>query len=396
MKKLLSIFLSLGLGLFLAAGLVSLADDSLVLLFGFHLLTLPSGILSVLGCLMVILVYGLMGLTPMIPKRVFLPVTLFYIAGLLVVFPVLIYGYGWMLQVDWMLSLGQVILGLGLLWRLRGGWKFRWLIVGPEHLGTRGFSWLNLSVFVAVNILGVVPALLLYVALCAALAVDHFSGSFLALRPGGLTVQVRKYVRDDGKTIRLVPMAHIGEADFYRKVAESFPTNSIILMEGVTDWKRLITNEASYQRAAKSLGLKEQQEEFAPTRGERVMADMDVARFSTNTIGFINLVVFIHAKGLNAETLSALMRYTPPPGIEKQVMDDLLRRRNRHLLDEIRTRLPETENIIVPWGVAHMPELAQEIQKDGFRLDESQAYRVIRFHFIPAQPEPTPAPPRPD
>jgi hypothetical protein len=101
--------------------------------------------------------------------------------------------------------------------------------------------------------------------------VDHFSGGFLALRPGGLTVQVRKYVRDDGKTIQLVPMAHIGEADFYRKVAETFPTNSIILMEGVTDWKRLITNEASYKRAAKSLGLAEQEEEFTPTRGEMVM-----------------------------------------------------------------------------------------------------------------------------
>jgi len=68
-------------------------------------------------------------------------------------------------------------------------------------------------------------------------------------------------------------MAHIGEADFYRKVSQSFPSNSIILMEGVTDRKSLITNEASYKRAAKSLGLVEQEEEFMPTQGEMVMAD---------------------------------------------------------------------------------------------------------------------------
>jgi hypothetical protein len=36
----------------------------------------------------------------------------------------------------------------------------------------------------------------------------------------------------------------------------------------------------------------------------------------------------------------------------------------------------------VPWGVAHMPEIAAEIQKAGFRLNESQDYSVIKFHSI--------------
>jgi hypothetical protein len=49
------------------------------------------------------------------------------------------------------------------------------------------------------------------------------------------------------------------------------------------------------------------------------------------------------------------------------------------LLNEVKTRLPETENIVVPWGAAHMPEIAREIQKDGFRLEESRDYTVIRF-----------------
>ena len=74
-----------------------------------------------------------------------------------------------------------------------------------------------------------------------------------------------------------------------------------------------------------------------------------------------------------------LMTLSPPPGFEKELFDDLLRKRNRHLLSEMQKRLPETDNIVVPWGAAHMPEIAREIQKDGFLLEESRDYPVIRF-----------------
>jgi hypothetical protein len=68
-----------------------------------------------------------------------------------------------------------------------------------------------------------------------------------------------------------------------------------------------------------------------------------------------------------------------PPHFEEQLFDDLLRKRNRHLLGEIRARLSEADLIIVPWGVAHMPEIAREIQKLGFRLEETQDLTVIRL-----------------
>ena len=91
------------------------------------------------------------------------------------------------------------------------------------------------------------------------------------------------------------------------------------------------------------------------------------------------MVMLIHARGVNAETMLKLMSFSPPPHSEEQLLDDLLRKRNRHLLEELQARLPETDHIIVPWGVAHMPGIAAEIQKAGFRLDETQEYVVIRF-----------------
>jgi hypothetical protein len=209
--------------------------------------------------------------------------------------------------------------------------------------------------------------------------VDHFSDGFMALRPGGFTVQVRKYVRNDGKTIELFPMSHVADAGFYQRVSQTFPTNSIILMEGVTDNQNLLTNKISYQRMAKSLGLAEQKVKFGPSRGEMVRADVDVDQFSKNTIDLLNLVMLFHAQGVNAGNVLKLMQYSPPPHFEEQLYDDLLRKRNQHLVEGIQSHLSETDNIMVPWGVAHMPGIAREIQKSGFRLDETKEFMVIRF-----------------
>ncbi len=379
LRRVLAGLLSLCLAIFLADAIVSLLDDSLILCFGVHLFTSIRTLVGLVTLLVALLIYCLMGLTPMIPKRLFLPLTLFGPAGMLLVFLLLIYYYDRIQQLAWALSLCQLILGLGILYCVQGGIKLRWPLVPENHLESRRFSWLNLSAFMLVNLFLVLPAGVIYLVMCAVLAVDHFSEGFLALRPRGLTVQVRTYHRDDAKTIQLVPMSHVGEPDFYRKLSQSFPADSVILMEGVTDNQNLLTNQITYHRMATSLGLAEQEQEFNPSRGELVMADVDVDQFNTNTIGFLNLVMRLHSKGVTPETILQIIRFTPPPHFEEQLFADLLGKRNRHLLQEIQARLPQADNLIVPWGVAHMPEIAREIQKSGFRLSQTQEYVTIRF-----------------
>jgi hypothetical protein len=380
-RQVLSFLLSLYLGLFLTDAVVSLVDDSLILLFDIRVFTAVRGVVFCFSLLLTVVVYGLMGLTPMIPKRWFLPVALFNPLTALAVIPFAIYFYSRLQPISGVISLCQLIFGLGILYWVQGGFKLHWPLVAVGRLKLQGFSWLNLSGFLALNLLVGLPAAVVYLAVCAALAVGHFSEGFLALRPGGLTVQVRSYVRNDGKTIRLVPMAHIGEADFYQQLSQSFPTNAVVLMEGVTDKGNLLTNRITYQRMATSLGLSEQHEEFHPVRAKLVMADVDVEQFAPTTIGFLNLVMLIHAKGLNVENLLRMLQFSPPPHFEEQLFDDLLRKRNRHLLDELQARLSQPEQIIVPWGVAHMPGIAEGIQASGFRLDETHQYTVIRFRF---------------
>ena len=381
MRRILAGLLSVCLALFLADAALSLLEGSLSLLFRTHLLTTLCGLVGLLALPTGLLLYGLMGLTPMIPKRLFLPVALFNPATLLGFIPVAIYHYGRMEQIGWIISFCQLILGVAILWRVQGGLRLGWPLVPERRLGPRPFTWRNLCGFLAVNLLVLLPAILVYLAVCASLAVQHSSGGFLALRPGGFTVQVRQYVRDDGKTILLAPMAHIGEADFYRKLSQSFPTNSVVLMEGVTDHKGLLTNGVSYKRVATSLGLAEQQKEFKPVQVEMVRADIDVDQFTTNTLGLLNLVMFIQAKGLNAETLPMLFGFSAPPDVETQFFDDIVRKRNQHLLEEIQARLSGSQPLVVPWGAYHMPGIAEGIKASGFRLGETREYTVIHFHF---------------
>lgn len=382
MKRAISILLSLCLGLFVVSGALSVVDDSLQLFCGRDFLSFFSGTLYFLAILVTLLVYILIGFFPMIPKRVFASLALFYLAGLLAMFPVAIYaGADWMhscLWLDWVISIGQVVMGLGILYWLWGGWKFRWLLVDDKHLGTSRFSWRNLVAFLAINVFVLLPAMGIYFFFCTALAVDHFTAGFLALHPGSLEARVRQYVRSDGKRIELVPMAHVADANFYERISASFPTNSIVLMEGVTDEQNLLPHGISYQRMAHSLGLVEQKKVFKP-QGTVVMADVDVDEFTTNTIKALNLALLVHAKGVNAETMMAWVQYSPPPDFLTQLDDDIVRKRNEHLLKQLQAELPESDIIIIPWGAGHMPGIESAIETNGFHLDRTDEYTVIRF-----------------
>src|SRR5262249_16773460 len=155
---------------------------------------------------------------PIVPKRVFLPVTLFSPLAVCVVLPFSIYFYSRLQQLSWCISLCQVLVGMGILYWVKGGFSLRWPLVEQKWIEGKAFSWLNLLAFLLANALVLLPAVVIYLFVCAGLAADRFTEGFLSLRAGGLTVEVRTYARNDGKRIQLVPMAHVGDADFYRKL----------------------------------------------------------------------------------------------------------------------------------------------------------------------------------
>lgn len=377
----LAILLSVCLGLFLLDAVFSILDDSLGLLLGLHFLSVIRSLFGLFALLISLPVYVLMAFVPAIPKRYFIPVTLFTFAALLVSIPLLIFFFQRQQLIMWCISLGQLAIGLGILCHFQGGLKFRWPLVPANRLPIRNFRWRNCAAFVVGSLVALPLVTGVYLFACSSLAVSRLSDGFMALRPGGISVQVRTYRRADGKEICLFPMAHVADAAFYQRVAQSFPTNSIILMEGVTDDHNLITNKISYKRMASSLGLAEQHEQFKPTQGEVVPADVDVSIFSKDTIDLLNLAMFIHTHGVNAGNIQVIFQFNPTPNLEYELIDDLVHKRNAHLIEQVQLYLPKSDELMIPWGAAHMPDLARQIQKSGFRLAKSQDYQVIRFHF---------------
>lgn len=382
----LALILSLFVAAFLLDGVLSVLDDSLILFGGVHWLSLPRLLLFAVAAVLTLAVYGLIGCLPMIPKRQFLPLVFFGPVAVLVMMLVLIYAYERAQATAWALSLLELGLGVVMLRWIRGRGWWNWPLVPARCLRDRKFSGKHLLGFLAVNLFLLLPLAAVATIACVVLAVDHHSAGFVALRPTGVTVQSREYVRDDGKVIRLYPMAHVGDAGFYQRLSQAFPTNAVILMEGVTDEHGLLTNHINYERMAKALGVAEQGEVFAP-RGELVAADVDVSVFSTNTIGFLNVVMRFHSHGLTPETLRMILQYQPAAGFERELLEDLLHKRNRHVLATAQDRLADSDLIVIPWGAAHMPELAREITGLGFRLAQAEQLTVLAFG--PAARRPT-------
>jgi hypothetical protein len=129
---------------------------------------------------------------------------------------------------------------------------------------------------------------------------------------------------------------------------------------------------------AATVGGVEQAKAFKP-KGQLIHADVDISAFSPATLELLKTAMLIHSKGVTAETLPILMKPTTP-GLEEQLMEDILTKRNHHLLGVIRERLPTSDDIIVPWGAAHMPEIARELVKEGFRMTETRDFMAIRFN----------------
>jgi hypothetical protein len=329
-----------------------------------------------------------MALTPMIPKRWFVPATLFIPAGMLATIPVSIYAFHRLMTASLAISLVQLILAVWILKKVQGRLSLRWPLVADERIEGRSFSWTNLASFVAANLFLLVPLTLAYLAICLSLAASHFSEGFLRLRPSGVILQARTYTRDDGRTIELIPMMHVGKSDFYSQVTKSFPSNSIALLEGVSDEKHLLEHKLSYKRLADSLGLAEQHEGFTPSESASRRADVDIDQFSKTTIEILNLVTQFYSEGLDRNVLVRMLMKSSDPKVGEQLWDDLLTKRNEHLLQEIQTELARTKTIVVPWGAMHMPGLAAEIEKSGFRVSKTRDFEVMNFRSV-LKPKPS-------
>ena len=61
------------------------------------------------------------------------------------------------------------------------------------------------------------------------------------------------------------------------------------------------------------------------------------------------------------------------------VINDIVNKRNKVLLQHLQSSLPVSDSIIIPWGAMHMPGIQAELFKMGFKPGKTQERLAIAF-----------------
>lgn len=349
-----------------------------------------------------LVVYACLGIDRRLPKRVFLPLTLFASWSALAMWPL----SGIMGREAYGLSaaVSQLALGVMAMILLRG--------LGGRNLLTEEsfqapiFSLRNTLGFTAINLL-LSPFVLVYTGLAVtSYYLEEQTAGFLRLSPVGIHMIERSYHLAN-KEVRLAGMMHIGKETYYQDLAKSIPADrAIILAEGVTDREHLLESQFNYGKLAGLIGLTSQDQMrldgnpvklgdigvigqviHEPGQPDIASADIDLNRFEPKTIDFLNAL----GRSLFGDKplLEGLGEYNlwveenmSEEGLAG-VMADILDKRNDAVIAGMVKTLPHYDSIIIPWGAMHMPAIESAVLERGFTPGQAKERLSLDFRTIP-------------
>ena len=221
---------------------------------------------------------------------------------------------------------------------------------------------------------------------------EALTGGYITLKPTGIH-STEKYFAKNGSELRLLGMSHVAEPGFYKSIKDGLRGKAaLMLMEGVSDEKKLLAQPLDYANLAAKLGIENQRDQFStkemPEGIEIVRADLDAADFAPETVDILNSIGKVYAKdGLNMANLLMLYLKLSDSDTSRELMKDLLARRNHCLIEHLKKNLKKHNLILVPWGALHLPDIEKWVTAEGFALKEQKSRMLLRFpdyfrHFI--------------
>jgi len=385
---------------FLDAGL-SLFDELLQFALGGAVpgITALRGINALLVLLLSIVVFTILGFDRRLPKRIFLPLTLYAFWCSVGLWPLL----GMLPRATFALNaaFGQVFLSgvaVLILHHFYGGVQL------PEELFARpGFTWRNTLIFSAVNLL-LLPLVVVFTLMASVgVYIDQMTAGFMRMSPIGLYMVEQNYNRG-GQSVRLDAMMHIARSEYYQELARSLPAaKTVILTEGVTDRDHLLTHRFDYSSVADLIGLTSQQ--TMPLDGNLVdleqpdstprdtskpdifRADVDLNSFSPETVAFLNVLgrTLFGDKPLPEAMLeyNAWAEKNLKPEMIDGLRKDILVHRNAVVIDALKQSLKRYDTVVIPWGAMHMPAIEQAVLAQGFTPKERHERLSLDFRTVP-------------
>jgi hypothetical protein len=298
-------------------------------------------------------------------------------------------------------SLRDVVLGLVqasfalpvLQWIRRRSGGRAWLLRGPFLPPARPR---RLRAF-ALALAAVPLALVVGVAGCGVYLAERATGGFIGFGLDGISFDERRYTRGDREVV-LVGMSHIGRKGVYDALlsqGDGRPT--VVLAEGVTDQRGLLPAEQPFDPLAADLGLDVQpdpEEMLDAAAGEWAAADphvevehadLDVSAFRPSTLEFVRLAFRLTAHPADGEArqeLAALVERPDGGELYQGVVEDLIEKRNRHVLERLDAALERHDRVVVPWGVLHLAGIEAGVLERGFALASSEPRSFLPYEAL--------------
>jgi hypothetical protein len=370
----------------------SLLEEGLRALTGSTLLLGPRNALAALVMYAAVLCLPALVITPRLPVSVFLPLVLSALWLNLGAAPlplVIESGSGLGLAAA---SLQVAVAAVALLWIRRRNGGRSWLFTADSLTGP-ALSLRHSLGFAVATVFLLVPASVVYILVFLATWVQLGTQGFVSFDLVGVSLEARRYVRAD-REIRLVGMMHIGEEEAYRELVSSFVTEStVVLAEGISDERAILEVPLSYERAARALGL-EQQDDLYRYLAESAddefpdwpvvrHADLDMSDFAPETIEWLAWVAGVWDSNRPVAALMKLLsRFSEGDNEWAIVERDIFQRRNEHLLAEVEAALEDYERVVVPWGGLHLPFIEGAILERGFDPTDRDRRRLISWLTI--------------
>lgn len=393
-------FANLYIALFMLDAGLSLVDELLNFYeAGLPIITTLRLPVALLVIFMSMAIYACLGVDRRLPKRVFLPLTIYAFWCSVAMWPI-----SGVVSVDSLAlaaSFGQVIIA-GLAIVLLKGLGGRPLLT-EQHFHKEMFGLGNTLTFTGVNLI-LAPFFLAFTGMAVAgYYLEHNTAGFLRLSPKGIYMAERSYHLGD-KEVRLAGMMHIGKEDYFAELADSMVgTNTIILAEGVTDEDGLLKEHFNYNQLAGVVGLTSQEtmqidanpvdlnaldeEPSQQDKPDIARADVDLNQFETSTVEFLNILgKTLLSKRPFSQTMpeyNSWVESNMTPEKMQAVMHDVIDRRNEVLIGHFVKSMGYYDTIIIPWGAMHMPAIEKAVLGKGFRAGERQERLSLDFSTIP-------------
>jgi hypothetical protein len=114
-------------------------------------------------------------------------------------------------------------------------------------------------------------------------------------------------------------------------------------------------------------------------------ADLDVSEFRPSTLELLRLAFALVAEpedaALRAE-LEALLARPDARDAWREFVDDVLTKRNAHVLARIDAALARRPRVVVPWGVLHLAEIEAGLLERGFTLASSEPRSFLPYAAV--------------